>query len=363
MKLSYVIAAIEELAPKAIQESWDNSGLQVGLPEGETECSGVLLCVDVSEEIIAEAVECGCNLVLSHHPLIFKGLKRLAGKTPAERAVAAAIRAGVAVYSAHTSLDSAKRGISHIMAERLGAKVLRVLSSTAMRMECISVICARKDADDVRMILLDTENTEVKAPDVNSFDFSGDALEVDNSAEIPVFAISHNPLTRVEVTVPAMHSRRLCEKVLSTGKAVKISTTALENKAEEYGLGVVAEFPDLVTMGDLPGRLRQAFGTEAIRASRAAQESERPIRCIALCGGAGGEFIPLAISAGASAYVSADIRYHDFADHRDDIAIFDVGHFESENCAKDIFYTALCEKFPNFAVRKSQTENNPVIYF
>lgn len=357
MRLAYVISAIEEFAPRALQESWDNSGLQIGLPPGQDECTGVLLCVDVTEDIVAEAVERGCNLVLSHHPLIFKGLRSLTGATIPERAAAAAIRAGVAVYSAHTSLDSTEGGVSYAMAGMLGARVLRTLAPAEMPMERISVFCPRYRADDIRLLLLDAGPESALSSDLDR-----DSLETGSTAGVPDFGILHTPLTRVEVTVPAMRRDAILMRLAGSPVTHTVQVQPLADRPGAYGLGVVAEFAGETTMGRLAAMLHERFGTPAIRSSLAAADSESSVSRIALCGGAGGEFIPAAIAAGAQAYVSADIRYHDFADHRADIALFDIGHYESENCAKDIFYNLLCKKFPNFAVLKSTKEINPVKY-
>ena len=357
MRLAYVISAIEEFAPRALQESWDNSGLQIGLPPGQDECTGVLLCVDVTEDIVAEAVERGCNLVLSHHPLIFRGLKSLTDATVPERAAAAAIRAGVAVYSAHTSLDSTEGGVSYAMAGMLGAHVLRTLAPAEMPMERISVVCPRDRADDIRLLLLDAGPESALSSDLDR-----DSLETGSTAGVPDFGILHTPLTRVEVTVPAMRRDAILMRLAGSPVTHTVQVQPLADRPGAYGLGVVAEFAGEITMGRLAAMLHERFGTPAIRSSLAAADSESSVRRIALCGGAGGEFIPAAIAAGAQAYVSADIRYHDFADHRADIALFDIGHYESENCAKDIFYNLLCKKFPNFAVLKSTKEINPVKY-
>lgn len=357
MRFAYVISAIEEFAPRALQESWDNSGLQIGLPPGQDECTGVLLCVDVTEAIVAEAVERGCNLVLSHHPLIFKGLRSITGATIPERAAAAAIRAGVAVYSAHTSLDSTDGGVSYAMAGMLGARVLRTLAPAEMPMERICVVCPRDRADDIRLLLLDAGPESALSSDLDR-----DSLETGSNAGVPDFGILHTPLTRVEVTVPAMRRDAILMRLAGSPVKHTVQVQPLADRPGAYGLGVVAEFAGETTMGRLAAMLHERFGTPAIRASLAAADSESPVRRIALCGGAGGEFIPAAIAAGAQAYVSADIRYHDFADHRADIALFDIGHYESENCAKDIFYNLLCKKFPNFAVLKSTKETNPVKY-
>ena len=361
MKLSHIVAAIEEFAPRALQEPWDNSGLQISLPpEAEGECSGVLLCVDVTEAIIDEAVSRNCNLVLSHHPLIFKGLKALTGRTSAERIAAKALRAGVAVYSAHTSLDSTRGGISYAMARLLGAEVVRVLKPSDMKMVRVSAICPRDKASDLRLLLLEDS---ALAPD--EWEIDRGSLEVDKSEPVPSFDIVHTPLTRVEVTVPAMRVAALRQRLASLPFSVSVDTSDLSDLSNDYGLGVVADFAQPIDMAELIARLKAlpaAAKGSFIRANIPAANAQTLVRRIALCGGAGGEFIPLAEAAGAQAYISADIRYHDFADHREGMAIFDIGHFESENCAKDIFNNVLCKKFPNFAVHNSQSEKNPVIY-
>lgn len=268
MTVSNIIAALEEFAPLSLQESWDNSGLQIGLPDGaDGECTGVMLCLDVTPAVIAEAREHGCNLVVSHHPLIFKGLKQIAGRTIQERAAADAIRAGIAVYSSHTALDSTESGVSYAMAQKIGARVLRALVGTQ--------------------------------------------------------------------STPSSH---------------------------ETGLGVLAVFDTPVTMRALVERLHEAFAIPAIKAS-SGYSPDAEVHTIALCGGSGGEFIPAAKAAGAQAYVTADIRYHDFADLQESpLAVFDIGHFESERCAEDIIHNVINNKFPNFKVLRSVHEKCPVLY-
>lgn len=257
--VSDITTAIAQVAPLSLQESWDNSGLQVG--SRDATCTGVLLCVDPTEAIVEEAVRRGCNLVVSHHPLLFCGLKHICGDSQVERTVAAAIRNGVAVYSSHTALDSARGGVSAEMARRLGAMVIGPLSPSA--------------------------------------------------------------------------------------------------PGADTGLGVVAELPEEMRSTEFVELVKRAFGDHPFRCTA---PSVQPIRRIALCGGAGGEFIPAAIAAGAQAYITADVRYHDFVDYRTDIFILDIGHFESEACAKDIFYHIIKEKYPTFAVYDSEIEKNPINY-
>ena len=256
---SDIIKAVCDFAPLSLQESWDNSGLQVG--SIDSPCTGVLLCVDCTPTIVAEAIERGCNLVIAHHPLLFRGLKRISpGDNVVQQTVIDAIKGDVTVFSSHTALDSTPGGISWEMARRLGATVTGVLSPGA---------------------------------DPNS------------------------------------------------------------------GLGVVAEFPQEISAAEFVAKIKDAFGSTVVRAS---QVPTAGIRRIGLCGGSGGEFIPMAIEAGCQAYLCSDTRYHDFVDYGKRIFLTDIGHFESEECAKQLFYKVISEFFPNFAVYKSDKEENSIKY-
>lgn len=257
-----IINAIEDRFPLSNQESWDNSGLQVGDPAAP--CTGVLLCVDVTEQVIDEAIARGCNMIVAHHPLIFKGLKNITGANHVQRCVIKAIASGIAVYASHTPLDKTPGGISDAMAARLGATITGTL------------------------------------------DPATDCTGTDRPAALGAVA----PIAPVEADA-------LVEVV------------------------------------------KNAFTRHPLLCSAARPAS---IHTIAFCGGSGGEFIPAAIARGAQAYITADVRYHDFVDYGRDIFILDVGHFESESCAKDIFYAIITQKFCNFAVYYSESENNPINY-
>lgn len=370
MKLADIINAIESYAPRSFQEKWDNSGLQIALPADTDEVSGALLCVDVTEGIIAEAIARGCNLVISHHPLIFKGFKRLTGATVQERAAMAAIRGGVAVYSAHTSLDSTRGGVSYAMAELLGAEVIDAIQQLESRSMVMTVFCPRTLADDVRLLMLDhnageplcAANTGMpEAPECASADIMRDSIDRD-----PIMpSIVHTPLCRVEGTVANSRIYSVSEaiKTLPGGGSKCRIITAPAPADPALGLGVFAVLPGEGIKGsDFVALLHEKFGTPAIRTSMG-YRPDMKVRRIALCGGAGGEFIGAAAAAGVDAYVSADIRYHDFADAAESrTAVFDIGHFESESCAKSIFYHIITKKIANFAVYYSETETNPVKY-
>ena len=257
--IAQIIAAIEERAPLGLQESWDNSGVQAGLTD--VPCTGVMVAVDHSAEVVAEAVEAGCNLVVAHHPIIFRPLRRLVGATSSERAVMAAIRAGVTLYSAHTSLDNAPEGVSAEMARILGLK----------------------------------------------------------------------------------------------------DVTPLVPTGENAGTGAIGLLPG----GPMPARdfiamVKERFGAPVARCSTF--DPAMTVEKIALCGGSGHSFIDNAVDAGADLYLTGDLSYHNFQERHRDILLVDIGHFETEQCTKSIFYHIVTEKFPNFAVRYSKLEKNTILY-
>jgi len=260
MKIKEITDAIEAYAPLWLQEDYDNTGFQVGDPDAEA--TGALLCVDVTEEIIEEAAGKGFNLVISHHPLLFRGVKCVTGRNRPERTLAAAIRKGITVYSSHTAMDSAAGGVSGRMASRLG-------------------------------------------------------------------------LEGVEVLVPSRHGNGT-------------------------GLGAVGDLPEPMEVMQFVAKVKEAFGCGMLRMSR--PEGLKTVSRVALCGGSAAEFIPEAIAAGAQVYVTADCKLNQFIDNASDILLVDAGHFETEECTKEIFWDILTKKFPNFAVCYSDSEKNPIIY-
>ncbi|MBD5234402.1 MAG: Nif3-like dinuclear metal center hexameric protein [Bacteroidales bacterium] len=358
MTLAAIISVLEEFAPLRLQEKWDNSGLQIGLPpHSDGECTGALLCLDVTEATIAEAVERGCNLVISHHPLIFKGVKSLTGRDATQRTVAAAVRAGVAVYSSHTALDSTPGGVSYCMASLLGAMPFAPLSPADGGRVEVSITCPVDAVDDIRLALLDIEGVD----SILSVAAKSSYLDVDSDGS---FALGETPAQRLVLTLDSSRLRAVtsCLAGVPDGDLCAVAVTPLEGKSSTAGLGLIADFPEAITAGQLVERLKKAFGCSVVRTSLAYDPAVE-LRRIALCGGAGGEFIGNAAAAGAGAYITGDIRYHDFADMADEnLILFDIGHFEGENCFKSIFYHVITNKFPNFAVYYAGAEKNPVKY-
>lgn len=368
MLIGEILAAIEAVAPLTLQEEWDNCGLQVG--NRAQECTGVLVCVDATEATVAEATERGCNLIVSHHPLIFKGIKSLVGRTPVERTIIAAIRAGVSIYSSHTAMDNAPGGVSHAMAAKLGVEVLRPLAPLPAQWLVLNVRVPATHADSVRLALFDAGAGAMGDYDGCSFSVQGTgtfrALDGAKPFVGQVNEDHEEPEVNITVSVPHQLRGRVESILLETHPYQTPAYEFLEpRQSDPYaGCGVYGTLAERLTPCQLAERVKEVFNVPALRTTNPdnALEPDALISRVAICGGAGGSFIKDAVSAGAQAYITGDIRYHDFLDFGGDILLMDIGHYEGEECTKDIFYQIITQKFPNFAVYKSEKGVNPVQY-
>lgn len=362
MNIGAIISAIEAFAPRSLQESWDNSGLQIGLPDGETEVKAALICLDATEAVVDEAIGRGCNLIVSHHPLFFRGVKSLTAANPAERAAMKAVRAGVAVYSAHTSLDSARDGISYMMARALGMEVTGVLKPAAGTVR-LTFQCEAKDASDLRLALYDACPA---AKIIVTIDACATETRLFDNDDIPFTSPIDTKTALVSVDVYDFDARRATAAadgcIAANSKFYKRLTGTTVDIPSAYGLGVTARYNKPVSGSEFVERLHKAFGTECIKVS-APYRPDMEVRTAGFCGGSAPDFAADAFGRGADIYVCGDIRYHDFSSAmQQGQVICDVGHFESEICAKMIFYNILSKKFSNFAVYLSEAEQNPILY-
>jgi len=363
MHIADITAAIEAMAPRHLQEGYDNSGFQVGSPMSE--CTGVMLCVDATPEVIAEAKSKGCNLVISHHPLFFKGVKQLIGATPVQIAAMEAIAAGISIYSCHTSLDNAYSGVSWEMARKLGLTDLNVLDPQSGTMMKLAVMVPNDHAELVRLALYDAGAGAIGNYDCCSFSTNGTgsfrALEGANPYVGELLDIHHEPEVKIEVILPAVLKRRIeaALREVHPYEEPAYDFIALANDSTREGCGVRGIFNEPMPAIDLVELVKSKFNTPVARCSRL---PEGNISRVALCGGSGSSLFGKAIASGAQAMITSDTKYHDFIDYGRDLLIIDIGHHESEYCTKEIFYRIITEKFPNFAVYNSVTEKNPINY-
>ena len=355
---------IEELIPPAFQEHYDNSGLQVGDPSSAID--SVLLTVDVTPSVIDEAVENRCNLIVSHHPLIFAPLKRLAYGSDAEQAVAGALKNNISVYSAHTSFDNIGGGVSHILAEKIGLEHIRVLVPLEGRLFKLVTFVPVDWAQKVRDALFAAGAGHTGIYDRCSFNVAGEGTFRAGAGADP-FAGSvgedhREQEVRVEVVMQS-HLKEACIRALLEShpyEEVAYDIIALENRHNGAGAGAIGTMADPVTGAEMLERLRQLTGIPAIRYCG---DLSRRLNTVAVCGGSGASFISDAARAGADAFFTGDIKYHDFAGVPHDMLVADIGHYESEKFSLEILHNLIHKKFPNFALRFSGTKTNPINYF
>lgn len=364
MLIKDIIEVIEQFAPTSLQESYDNTGLQVG--DDTQKCTGVLLCVDVTPEIVEEANKLGCNLIISHHPLFFKEIKHITGKTPIERSAMIALRNGIAIYSAHTSIDSATHGISIEMAKMLSLEKIKILDPHNDNILKLSLWCPDSHAPIIQNKLFEIGCGKFGNYDNCCFISEGIGTFKPGPESNP-FMGEHNKLhsgkeKKIEMLLP-MWLRKEAETVIKTHHPYEEPAFEFSNVKtgmRKTGFGAIGKFRNPLKVDDFIKVIKNTFNSPIVRTTEF--PAKKYIQTVALCGGSGSFLIDKAIRNGADAFITSDTKYHDFVNYTRKILIADIGHYESESCCKNIFYRIITEKFHNFAVYFSKTESNPIIY-
>ena len=356
-----ICSYIEEFAPLSFQESWDNCGLLVGNPTQTV--SKVLLTVDVTEAVVAEAVDVQAQMIVCHHPLILSGIKQLTGSTDAQRAIALALKNDVAIYAAHTNMDSAPGGVSYRMAEKLGLTGLQVLSPQGADLQKLVTYIPASHFEQVCQAVF-----EAGAGHIGNYDSCGYSAEgkgtfraLDGAHPFTgQHGILHTePEIRFETVFPSRLNRQIVSALMSSHpyEEPAFDIYTLQNTDTRVGLGLVGMLPEPVNELHFLNLLKEIFLSPVIRHTNL---RNKKIQRVALCGGSGSSLLANAIRSKADVFVTADFKYHQFADAEQDILVADVGHFESEQFIKDIFYELLVKKISNFAVHFSKIKTNPI---
>jgi dinuclear metal center YbgI/SA1388 family protein len=364
MKLRDITSFLESIAPASLQESYDNAGLITGEPDRE--CRGIITTLDSTVEVIDEAIEKGCNLVVAHHPIVFGGLKKINGKNYVERAIIKAIRNEIAIYAIHTNLDNVMAGVNGKMAQKLGLGETRVLSPRKGMLRKLYTFVPYAQVEEVRNALFAAGAGHIGNYSECSFGTEGvgtfKGLEGTNPFAGKPGERHHEKEWKIELVFPSHLEQPILDALIQAHpyEEVAYDVVVLENTHESIGSGLIGELSAPVSGKEFLEQVKAAFGLKLIRhTSLPAQE----IKKVALCGGAGSFLISKALSAGADAYISSDIKYHEFFDADGRLMICDIGHYESEQFTTDLLYDILRQKFPNFAVLKTEVKTNPVHYF
>lgn len=363
MRIKEILQTIEQLAPLPLQESYDNSGLQVG--DANREVTGILLCIDVTEDVIEEAISLGCNLVISHHPIAFRPFKSLTGKNYVERCMIQAIRNNIALYAAHTNLDNARGGVNYRLAQMLELQNVKILQPLENALLKFVTTVPLQYAESVRNALFNAGAGHIGNYDSCSYNLSGEgtfrAKEGANPHIGEIDRLHFEPEVRIETVIPVMKREEVLRALLAVHPYEEpvFDLYPIANNWPQHGSGVVGVLPEPMPEQEFLYLLKDIFNLPTIQHSKM---QGREIRDVALCGGAGAFLIPQAITYGADAFITGEAKYNDFFDVEGRILLAVVGHYESEICTKEIFFEIISRKFPTFALHKSAFDSNPVKY-
>jgi dinuclear metal center YbgI/SA1388 family protein len=363
MKIKEIVRPLEEIAPLFFQESFDNSGLLIGNPENEI--NRVLITLDMTEKIMEEAIQKGCNLVISHHPLIFSSLKSITGKNASERIVESAIKNEVAVYAIHTNLDNVDQGVNSILSDKLGLINKKILLPRKDVLRKLVTFCPESHAEKVRQALFEAGAGHIGNYDSCSFNTSGTGsfrgLEEAKPFVGEKGKLHYENEIRVETIYPAYKEDIILNALIGTHpyEEVAYDIYIIGNKYSRAGAGIIGELEnDLDEIAFLKS-IKEKTGAAFIRHS---SFTGNRIKKVALCGGSGSLLIKYAIKAGADVFVTGDLKYHDFFEGDNKMLIVDSGHYESEQFSKELIYRILKNNFPTFAVLISELNTNSVNY-
>ncbi|MBN2814617.1 MAG: Nif3-like dinuclear metal center hexameric protein [Bacteroidales bacterium] len=363
MTLREITGILEAAIPVGYQEDYDNSGLSVGDPESTI--TGILLCIDVTPGVVDEAVKEGCNLILSHHPAIFNPVKKLTGKTVTETVIINAIRNNIALYAAHTNADNLINGVNSTLCSKLGLENTRILVPQQNSLCKLITYVPVAHADVVRSALFEAGAGHIGRYDSCSFQSTGKgsfrALEGAKPFTGKVGQLHFEDELRIETVFPRARQSAVIRALIAAHpyEEVAYDIISLENVNEMAGSGMTGELTEPTDEETFLQKVKSVLGCRVIRHSRLLQ---KPVRKVALCGGSGSFLIDAAIRSGATMFLTADIKYHQFFEAEDHLVIADIGHYESEQFTIEIFYDILRKNLPNFAIRFSHINTNPINY-
>lgn len=354
---------LEKLAPLYYQESYDNAGLITGNVEWEVK--GVLISLDATEAVVEEAISQTCNLIIAHHPIVFKGLKKLTGASYVERTVLKAIKNDIAIYAIHTNLDNVTGGVNYKIAEILGLQKVRILSPKKGLLQKLVTFVPVQSTSQVLNALYEAGAGNIGNYTGCSFRTAGTGTFTPNAEANPHIGTQRMPEEvqeeRIEVIMPLYLSGKVIDALRKAHPYEEVAyyLTSLENTYQDVGPGVVGELLQPMEEKAFLSYLKAQMQLNSVRHTAL---QNKLIQRVALCGGAGIFLLPDAVKQGADVFITADVKYHEFFDADNKLVLADIGHYESEVFTKELIYTYLSQKFTNIALILSKTITNPIFY-
>ena len=359
-----MLPILEELAPLSYAEDFDNVGLLVG--EVENEITGVLVCHDALETVIEEAIAKKCNLVVCFHPILFSGLKKITGKNYVERSIIKAIKNNIAIYAVHTALDNHKEGVNKIFCKALGLKNTQILIPKSNFIQKLVTYTIPENVEKVRNALFDAGAGKIGNYEDCSFTSQGMGTYMGNEDSNPEIGKPLEFVQAQEIKIEVTFEKHLQSAVLKAllknhvYEEVAYEVYELQNKHQNIGLGMIGELEKPMSESEFLSFVKTKMQCGVIRHSCFL---DKPIQKVAVLGGSGSFAIPNAIQMGADAFLTADLKYHNFYEAENQLLLADIGHYESERYTKNYIVDFLKEKITNFAIVLSEENTNPVKYF
>lgn len=362
-KIKDITNFLESIAPLAYQESYDNAGLIVG--DSNIEVKGVLVCLDSIEDTIEEALRVGANLIVAHHPIVFKGLKRLNGSNYVERTVIAAIKHDIAIYAIHTNLDSVLNGVNAKIAQKIGVKNLRILDPQKNALQKLITYVPKSHVSEVLDALFNTGAGHIGDYSHCSFSQEGigtfKPLENANPFVGELGELHKEEESKVEVVFESY----LYEKIVKTlnhthpYEEVAFDVLSIQNTNKSVGLGVIGELEEEISTMEFLQRIKTSMNAGVVKYTPIVKSH---VKHIAICGGSGSFLLSAAKRSNADLFLTSDFKYHEFFDAEKQLVIADIGHYESEQYTSELLVDFLKQKFSTFAIRISEVNTNPVNY-
>ncbi|MGL2963746.1 Nif3-like dinuclear metal center hexameric protein [Flavobacterium sp. RSB2_4_14] len=363
MKIQEIISVLEEMAPLAYAEDFDNVGLLVG--DATTEATGILVCHDALESVIDEAIAKKCNLVVCFHPIIFSGLKKITGKNYVERAVLKAIKNDIAIYAVHTALDNHKNGVNKIFCNALGLVNTKILVPKQNFIQKLVTYTIPENVEELRNALFDAGAGKIGNYEDCSFNSKGIGTYMGNEDSNPEIGERFEFVENEEIKIEVTFEKQLQPKVLKAlfknhvYEEVAYEIYDLQNSHQNIGLGMVGELEKPMNETEFLSFVKEKMQCGSIRHSAFLG---KPIKKVAVLGGSGSFAISNAKQAGAAIFLTADLKYHNFYEAENQLVLADIGHFESERFTKNYIVDFLKKKILNFAIIFSEENTNPVKY-
>ncbi len=363
MTVQEITAILEDLAPLSQAEDFDNVGLLVG--NNKTEVTGVLVTLDTLEIVVDEAISKDCNLIISFHPIIFDGLKKLTGKTYVERVVVKAIQNNIAIYSMHTALDNSPNGVNAKICAILGVQDPKILIPKIGMLKKLTTYVPKENADALKDALFEAGAGHIGNYSHCSFGTEGTgsyrAMANANPEKGAIGKTHHETETRINMVFSAPNEGKILRALFKNHpyEEVAYEVLTLENRNDDVGMGMIGTLDKPIRDVDFLQQLKSKMKANGIRHSKLLNKK---IQKVAVLGGSGAFAIGAAKAAGADIFVTADVKYHQYYGAEDKMVIADIGHFETEQFTKNLLVEYLKEKMPNFAVHLSESKTNPINY-